>query len=170
MSETEAVKKYRGNCHCGAFVFEVELPEIKTVSECNCSICRKKGYLWVSPKQPPTIVKDEGRLVRYAFASKGIHHHFCGYCGSPVWGTAASYPEDQTMSINARVLQDLDIWSLDVKQLDGARLDPQYVTTPYSGPEPSPAGFENGKVYHGSCHCGAVTAAVKLNAALEDGS
>jgi len=53
--------------------------------------------------------------------------------------------------------------------LDGAKLDPQYVPSVYSGPEPKPASFEEGKLYHGSCHCGAVTLAVKLKDPLEDG-
>lgn len=71
----ELLKKYRGNCHCGAFIFEFEAPEITTVAECQCSICTKKAYLWVQPPNPPTIVKDEGTLVRYAFASKNLAHH-----------------------------------------------------------------------------------------------
>lgn len=105
MSETDGLKKYRGNCHCGAFVFEVELPEIKTVAECNCSICAKKAYLWVKPTNDPVIVKDEGKLVRYAFASKMIDHQFCGNCGTPVWGTAKSdapYPDANSTMINVR--------------------------------------------------------------------
>lgn len=30
---------YHGNCHCGAFRFAVQLPELKDVHACNCSIC-----------------------------------------------------------------------------------------------------------------------------------
>src|SRR3954465_14872881 len=77
MSETEQqqpTKTYRGNCHCGAFVFEVEDPEIVSLSACNCSICSKRAYLWLVPKKPLTIVKDEGKLVHYAFASKTVDH------------------------------------------------------------------------------------------------
>jgi hypothetical protein len=75
MSEAEQPPKtYRGNCHCGAFVFEVEAPEITSVGDCNCSICSKRGYLWLVPKKPLTIVKDEGKLVHYAFGSKQMDH------------------------------------------------------------------------------------------------
>jgi hypothetical protein len=38
----------RGGCHCERIVFEVDgRPE--RVSECNCSICLKKGYLHFCP-------------------------------------------------------------------------------------------------------------------------
>lgn len=75
MSETESTKKYRGNCHCGAFVFEIEAPEIKTATECQCSICTKKGYLWTKPSKAMTVIKGEGTLVRYAFGAKNLDHH-----------------------------------------------------------------------------------------------
>ncbi len=68
------VKTYRGNCHCGAFVFEVEAPEIAKGSDCNCSICTKRAYLWLVPEKPIVVVKDEGKLVGYRFASKNMDH------------------------------------------------------------------------------------------------
>jgi hypothetical protein len=75
MSDTEQpTKTYRGNCHCGAFVFEVEAPEIKSVSDCKCSICSKRGYKWLVPQKPLVIIKDEGKLVHYSFASKRMDH------------------------------------------------------------------------------------------------
>jgi hypothetical protein len=45
-----------------------------------------------------------------------------------------------------------------------------YAAPPFSGEEPAPAGFEDGKTYHGSCHCGAVTTAVRVKGSLEDGT
>ena len=35
---------YAGACHCGRVRFEVTTDLVRA-SECNCSICRKKGYL-----------------------------------------------------------------------------------------------------------------------------
>jgi hypothetical protein len=70
----QPTKTYRGNCHCGAFVYEVEAPEITSASDCTCSICYKRGYLWLVPTKPLTIVKDEGKLVHYSFASKKMDH------------------------------------------------------------------------------------------------
>lgn len=72
----QAPKTYRGNCHCGAFVYEVELPEIKSVNECNCSICYKKGYLWLFPPADAfKIVKgDEDALTAYSFSTGTTLH------------------------------------------------------------------------------------------------
>jgi len=76
MAESEeATKTYRGNCHCGSYVFEVQVPEIKSAMVCNCSICTKKSYMWLyPPKESFTVVKDDGILSEYKFGSFGIAH------------------------------------------------------------------------------------------------
>ena len=38
------MQTYRGSCHCGSVVFQIET-EIDQVSVCDCSICCKKGIL-----------------------------------------------------------------------------------------------------------------------------
>lgn len=70
------LQTYRGNCHCGGFVYQVKLPEITSVLECDCSICTKKGYLWVFPGEEAefTVVKDDGILTEYTFGEKSIIH------------------------------------------------------------------------------------------------
>ncbi len=78
----QPTKTYRGNCHCGAFVFEVDAPAITSVGDWKCSICSKRGYLWLVPKKPLNIVKDEGKLVHYAFASKQMDHQVSGPASS----------------------------------------------------------------------------------------
>jgi len=80
------VKTYRGNCHCGVFVYEMESAEIRSVRECNCSICHKKGYLWVRPKSGSfRIVKgDEESLATYTFGSGNVLHKFCSTCATPL--------------------------------------------------------------------------------------
>ena len=73
-AEKQPTKKYRGNCHCGNFVFEFEMPEIKSASDCNCSICFKKGYKWIFPGDSMTIIKGEDALVEYTFAAGNTKH------------------------------------------------------------------------------------------------
>jgi hypothetical protein len=46
---TPELKTYYGNCHCGAFKFNLKLLEIASVTSCNCSICFRKDYKWVFP-------------------------------------------------------------------------------------------------------------------------
>lgn len=78
MAETD-LRTYRGNCHCGAFVYEVRVPEIKKVSECVCSLCSKKGYLWVPVKRADfSIVKgDDSTLTSYTWGTKQVVHKVC---------------------------------------------------------------------------------------------
>jgi len=36
---------HKGGCHCGSVRFEIDAPAIIEATDCNCSICRKSGYL-----------------------------------------------------------------------------------------------------------------------------
>lgn len=67
-------KTYRGNCHCGAFIYEVTIPEIKTVFACNCGWCSRKAHLYVPLSDPASqfalIKGEESNLTTYAFGNK----------------------------------------------------------------------------------------------------
>jgi hypothetical protein len=67
---------YRGNCHCGDIVFEAKLPEIKSAFHCECSICIRKGYLWLMPGiGNVSIVKGSlEELTTYTFGEKKLKH------------------------------------------------------------------------------------------------
>lgn len=101
MSE-ETLKTYRGNCHCGAFIYEVKLPEIKTYNECNCSICHKKGYAWLFPsKGNLDIVKGSiDDLKAYTFNKGGYVHRFCSNCGTSVLAEFSNEQPGATIGIN----------------------------------------------------------------------
>ena len=72
---TPELKTYHGNCHCGAFKYSVQLPEITAAQGCNCSICSRKGYVWVFPGAGNfTIEKGDGTLKDYDFAGKKFAH------------------------------------------------------------------------------------------------
>ena len=77
MSNQEApLKTYRANCHCAAYVYEVTLPEVSTASQCNCSVCYKKGALWVFPKPDDVrfVKGDPATLTDYTFGKKIFTH------------------------------------------------------------------------------------------------
>ncbi|OHE90728.1 glutathione-dependent formaldehyde-activating enzyme [Colletotrichum orchidophilum] len=193
MTTTEEPKRtYRGNCHCKAFVYEVELPEIKSASACNCSICSKKGTLWVQPKRDDLrFVKGaEADLSTYNFGPGQITHKvsrdkervqtkipstqltnqllsvvsvmlttfdgqkFCGNCATPIM---ADSPKG--IVLNVRSIQDLDIFGMEKTTYDGLSYGAKYESHAHKGPEPT-AKVEVGKLYTGSCHCGALTVAV----------
>ena len=72
------------SCHCGGVEGEVKIPEngFKKVLRCNCSICKRKGYIigYAGPEDFK-IVKGESRLKLYQFHSKNAKHYFCIVCG-----------------------------------------------------------------------------------------
>ncbi|ROW09624.1 hypothetical protein VMCG_02593 [Cytospora schulzeri] len=166
MSEA-SLKTYRGNCHCGAFVYEAKLPEIKAFSQCDCSICQKLGYAWLFPGQENFEVAKGSidDLTAYTFGKGEYVYRFCPDCGTAVMAEMPNNDPAMKIGINARALQNLDVWSLDIKPYDGKSTPPLYSPPVYKGPEPIPE--KDGKTYHGSCHCGAVTLAVKLHKPLE---
>ncbi|OTA02580.1 Glutathione-dependent formaldehyde-activating, GFA [Trichoderma parareesei] len=157
MTEPKTIT-YRGNCHCGAFVFQTSLPEIKSAIDCNCSICAKKGYLWIFPgKGNVEIVKgsvEEG-LTAYEFGPKKLKHLFCPKCASPVGGF--SDDENFQLALNAHCFQGLVTSDLEKPPYDGASLGEPYEHPVHKGALPTPDADE--VVYTGSCHCGAVTIA-----------
>ena len=108
---------YRGGCQCGAVAFEVE-GEIGEVMECNCSICRPKGYLhWFVPEADFRLLTDPAALGEHLFNRKILKHRFCLTCGcSPfVQGPGR-------VAVNVRALKGVDLASLEIKCFDGASL------------------------------------------------
>ncbi|KAJ7639777.1 Mss4-like protein [Mycena polygramma] len=171
-------KTYEGNCHCGAIKFSVVLPLLETadtpLQSCTCSICTKKGYLKLFPPASAlTVTKGAGTdglgagvLADYAFGSKQLAHRFCATCGT-AFGIVSP---DGTVALNARLLRDVDLWSLGVKEVSGPAPDQLYTPPVFPGlaklaEEPL---VEGEKIYPGSCHCGAVTFALKSPWLLEN--
>lgn len=67
----------QGNCHCGAFKFEMTAPEIRKAQSCNCSLCSKKGYLWIFPQRDQFkvhVVLGNEVLKGYEFGSFAVSH------------------------------------------------------------------------------------------------
>jgi len=108
-----AAEPLRGNCHCGRFRFELELPlpDMKNLGDlgitvCECSLCAKLGFLWLHLDSNTTetntdtlkITRDEKSLVSY----QGIQ--FCRNCGTVVMGEHESGPLQRQQLVNARCL------------------------------------------------------------------
>ena len=71
-------------CHCGGVEFEVKLPEkgFEKLNRCNCSICKRKGYI-MTPISPENfkIIKGKDLLTLYQYHTKVAEHYFCSICG-----------------------------------------------------------------------------------------
>ncbi|KAK6189227.1 hypothetical protein LQW54_013493 [Pestalotiopsis sp. IQ-011] len=161
-------RTYRGNCHCKAHIYEIAVPEIKSLGSCNCSSCTKKGMLWTYGKHKDLVwVKgDEDSLADYTFGKKGMHYMSCPTCGVTLYCVGyfeAPKPGEEkepAFALNARAIQDLNIWGLETQTMDGAAFGAPYEPAKFTGTIPE-AELEGSQVYTGGCHCGAVRLAVR---------
>jgi hypothetical protein len=113
------LKTYSGGCHCGKVRYEVKMDLAAPVISCNCSMCGKVGSLLsFVPGNQFTLKSGEDVLTDYQFNKHVIHHVFCSVCGikSFARGTKDGNP---MVAINTRCLDDVDIGTLDVRQVDG---------------------------------------------------
>lgn len=112
--------QYEGSCHCGAVAFKVEA-DLAQVMECNCSHCRRKGYLLTFvPRGALNVSRGEDNLSTYTFNTHTIKHRFCATCGCAPFGEGKHPATGNDMAaINVRCLESVDLAELDPKPVDG---------------------------------------------------
>jgi len=116
---------HRGGCHCGRVRFEVRAPAKLNVSECNCSVCAKSGYLHlVVPADRFQLLSGREVLTTYSFNTHTAKHLFCSICGIKSFYVPRSHPEG--FSVNARCLDAGTVERITIQQLDGQNWEQQY--------------------------------------------
>jgi len=95
-----------GGCHCGRVRFRAKV-DLDLVSECNCTICTKKGILHLAAEAGDfELLAGKGALAVYTFGSGVAQHSFCSHCGIHAFYVPRSQPDQ--ISINARCLDGID--------------------------------------------------------------
>ena len=107
---------YEGGCHCGKVRFRVTA-DLERVSECNCSMCGKKGFLHliVAPAQFQLLSGGDD-LTTYEFNTGVAKHRFCKVCGIKVFYVPRSHPDG--IDVNVRCLDPATIESVSITQFD----------------------------------------------------
>jgi len=119
------VVTHSGGCHCGRVRFEVIAPKRLKVSECNCSICSKAGYLHlVVPADRFKLLSGNDTLRTYSFNTHTARHLFCSVCGIKSFYVPRSHPDG--ISVNARCIDSETIEELTVTSLNGREWEAQY--------------------------------------------
>ena len=105
------MQKCSGGCHCGRVKFEIEIPAKITVSQCNCSICQKSGYLHLIVAATRFhLLCGEESLTQYRFHTGVASHVFCSYCGIKSFYVPRSHPESFSVNLNCLELtEDIDV-------------------------------------------------------------
>ena len=123
---------YKARCHCGRVRFSFSSPEIKTAVRCNCSLCVRRSAV-LSPKYIPaedfTPHTQLADLSIYVWNDRVLNNYFCKHCGIFV------YVEDvesgrKSYRVNLGCVQGLDIFSLEIKIVDGKSLPLNPCTAP----------------------------------------
>lgn len=114
------MKTYTGGCHCGAFAFEVDT-DLEKVITCNCSRCHMLGLVltFVPLAQFRLTRGTEDQLTDYRFNRKTIRHLFCPECGVESFGRAQNSAGEETVAINVRCLQEVDLQALALISVNG---------------------------------------------------
>jgi len=111
------VTTYEGGCHCGKVRFRVTA-DLDRVSECNCSMCAKKGYLHlIVPPEQFELLSGTDELTTYEFNTRAAKHHFCRHCGIHSFYVPRSDPDK--IDVNVRCLDSVDIAAVRVTGFDG---------------------------------------------------
>ena len=114
-------QSFDGGCHCGAVRFRVQVKTFQ-ISDCNCSICQKKGFLHlIVPPEQFELLQGADALTTYTFNTGIAQHHFCGICGIASFYRPRSHPDQ--FDVNARCLDDMPL----------DRLQQQFEIQPFDG-------------------------------------
>ena len=100
----------------------MEVPASPTsVSECNCSICRRYGVLWVYyPASQVRVFAAPDATDGYVWGRKVLRFVRCRSCGCVTHWERIEPVEGSKMGVNARNFAPSVLASVPVKQLDGA--------------------------------------------------
>lgn len=110
--------RFDGQCHCGQVTFTVHTDDL-TALECNCSICRMKGFVHIIvPRDQFTLHTGAEALTTYTFNTGVAQHTFCSRCGVQAFYTPRSHPDG--VSVNLRSLDPDEAARFTVAPFDGA--------------------------------------------------
>jgi hypothetical protein len=111
------MERQEGGCHCGAVRFRI-VSDLKRVTECNCSICAKKGFLHhLVPPDRFELLKGAEDLTIYRFNTGVAKHTFCRHCGIHPFYVPRSDPD--MIDVNVRCLDGIDPSALTLDFFDG---------------------------------------------------
>lgn len=117
MADGTVLTTYMGGCHCGAVRFSVKTQGEK-LTDCNCSICRKKGFLHlIVTKDKFNLIQGEDVLKTYKFNTGIAQHKFCGVCGIHSFYIPRSHPD--CIDVNVHCLDENVIDNFEIVAFDG---------------------------------------------------
>lgn len=110
----------QGSCHCGRVAFRLDQDPVQAM-QCNCSICRRKGYLLAfAPAETFTLLTSRDEIAVYTFNKHLIRHEFCKTCGCAPFGEGTGPDGRPMVAVNLRCAEGVDLAKLAITDYDGA--------------------------------------------------
>jgi hypothetical protein len=109
-----------GTCHCGAV--RIEIPAApETLTNCNCSTCRRYGALWAYfDESEVTVSSAPDATESYSWGEKNLRFVRCAQCGCVTHWERIGPRKSNRMGVNARNFDPLMFGDVKIRRLDGA--------------------------------------------------
>jgi len=114
-------KMIEASCHCGAVKIQVPRRP-RSLTACNCSICRRLGPLWAYYRMDRVrFVKKRDATRAYAWGAKSITFNVCATCGCLTHWEEIVKTATSRVGLNARLMNPEVLEGARVRRLDGAK-------------------------------------------------
>jgi hypothetical protein len=112
---------FDGSCKCGVVSFTVDAALPTEAISCNCSHCRRKGFLLAAvPADKFTLASGADAQIEYRFNTEKIAHKFCATCGCQAFSEGVDKDGKDTRMVNLRCVPEADLGALKIIEYDGA--------------------------------------------------
>jgi hypothetical protein len=109
-----------GSCHCGAVRIEVPRRP-RSLTDCNCSICRRYGTLWAYYKAAAVrVIAKSGAIKEYGWGRKKLRFVRCATCGCVTHWRNVRLTDSSRIGVNWRNFEPEAMAGIRVRRLDGA--------------------------------------------------
>ena len=107
-------------CHCGAI--RIHVPRMsRTLTSCNCSICRRYGALWAYyAASAVTVAAPKGGLVKYSWNQRIRAYCRCKKCGCVTHYEYRKQRRAPTIAVNASNFEPATLAGVRIRHFDGA--------------------------------------------------
>ena len=110
-------------CHCGAV--QVTIPrKPRSLTNCNCSICRRYGVLWAYYKDAEVTLTATPDIAdatdEYIWGDKTLKFIRCKHCGCVMQWKSLRIGPGTRAGVNARNFEPAALGNVRIRLLDGA--------------------------------------------------
>jgi hypothetical protein len=110
-------------CHCGAVAIQIPRAPA-TLTNCNCSICRRYGTLWAYyPADEVNVSAEPGATMAYAWGDESIRFVRCSTCGCVTHWEPIDPGSESRVGVNARNFHPDQLGAVRIRRLDGAETE-----------------------------------------------